>query len=103
MACPEFEEVVRQGPHGHAARCEDCRTLLEALDDVDAALEASFAGISAPPALAAAVRMRIETERGVRLPLLPDLLDLIGWAAIVTLVAVLLPRYLPILNAALGI
>ena len=49
MACPDFEELERQGPGGHAATCEDCAALLEALASVDASLEAAYAGIAAPP------------------------------------------------------
>ena len=59
MACPEFEDLVREGAAGHAARCEDCRALLDALADVDAAFEAAFAGVFAPPGMAAAVRARV--------------------------------------------
>jgi hypothetical protein len=102
MACPEFEDLVRDGG-GHAAHCEECRALLEALADVDAALDAAFAGISAPPSLAAAVRARTAHEFPVRRPsLLPEVLDFIGWAAVLALAAILLPRFLPLLDAALA-
>jgi hypothetical protein len=33
---------------------------------------------------------------------LPEVLDFIGWAAVLVLAAVLLPRFLPLLNAALA-
>jgi len=68
MACPEFEDLVREGAGGHAARCEECRALLEALADVDAAFEAAFAGVSAPPGMAAAVRARVARELPLRGP-----------------------------------
>jgi len=103
MACPDFEELVRQGPGGHAARCEECAALLEALADVDRSLETAYAGISAPPGLAAAARLRIARESAGRGPsLLPEILDLIGWAAVLALVAVLAPRLLPLIDAALA-
>jgi hypothetical protein len=95
MACPDFETLVREGPNGHAAECECCAALLEALSEADATLEAAYAGISAPPSLAAAVRIRIAAQQGVRrLPILPDVLDFIGWAALLALVAVMAQRFL---------
>ena len=103
MACPEFEDLVRDGSGGHAARCEDCRALLDALADVDAALESAFAGVSAPPGMAAAVRARVAQEIRLRRPSpLPEILDFIGWAAVLALAVVLLPRFLPLIDAALA-
>ena len=103
MACPEFEDLVRGGAGGHAARCEDCRALLEALADVDATFEAAFAGVSAPPGMAAAVRARVARELPLRRPSpLPEILDFIGWAAVLALAAVLLPRLLHLIDAALA-
>ena len=102
MACPEFEDLLRDGGD-HAAHCEECRALLEALADVDATLDGALAGISAPPSLAAAVRARRTHEFPVRRPsVLPEVLDFIGWAAVLALAAVLVPRFLPILDAALA-
>ncbi len=103
MACPEFEDLVREGAGGHAARCEDCRALLDALADVDAALEAAFAGVSAPPGMPAAVRARVTRELSWRRPSpLPEILGFIGWAAVLALAVVLLPRFLPLIDAALA-
>ena len=103
MGCPDFEDLVREGPGGHAARCEECRALLDALADVDATFEAAFEGVSAPPWLAAAVRARVDRERRLRAPsALPEVLDFIGWAALLALVAILTPRLLPLLDAALA-
>lgn len=100
MACPDFETLVREGSKGHAAHCEDCAALLEALADVDAGLEAAFAGTAAPPSLAAAVRMRVAGEQARWKPsLLPEILDFVGWAALLALVAVLAQRFLPLLDA----
>jgi hypothetical protein len=95
MACPEFEELIRQGAGGHAAHCEGCRALLDALADVDGALESAFAGVSAPPGMADAVRARIGHEMPIRRPsILPEALDFIGWAAVLALAAFLLPHLL---------
>ena len=103
MACPEFEDLVGEGAGGHAAPCERCRALLDALADVDGAFEAAFAGVSAPPGMAAAVRARAARELPLRRPsMLPEILDLIGWAAVLALAAVLLPRFLPLIHAAIS-
>jgi hypothetical protein len=103
MACPELEDLLRDGAGGHAARCEECRALLDSLADVDATLESAFAGISAPPSLAALARARIARQIPLRAPsVLPEVLDFIGWAAILALAAVLFPRFLPLLDAALS-
>lgn len=103
MGCPEFDELVREGPGGHAARCEECRALLDALADVDATFEAAFAGVSAPPGMATAVRAHIARQSRFSRPSpLPEILDSIGWAAVLALAAVLLPRFLPLIDAALS-
>ncbi len=103
MACPDFEDLVNGRAGDHAAHCEECRALLEAWSDADATLDAAFAGVSAPPSLAAAVHTRIANEAALRRPsLVPELLDLIGWAAVLALAAVLLPRYLPAIQAAIA-
>ena len=117
MACPEFEDLLRDGAasHGaggpgadghaadHAAHCEECRALLDAAADVDATLEAAFAGIPAPSGMVAAVRARVAREIPMRGPsLVPELLDFIGWAAVLAVAAILLPRVLPLVDAALA-
>jgi hypothetical protein len=103
MACPDFEELVRNGAGSHAARCERCAALLEALADVDATLCGAYGNITAPPALSAAVRLRIDREQARRGPsLLPEILDFIGWAALLALIATLAPRFLPLVGAALS-
>jgi hypothetical protein len=103
MACPDFEDLAQGRAGDHAAHCEDCRALLDALADVDATFDAAFAGVAAPPSLAAAVRMRVEREFQVRRPtVLPEVLDFIGWAAVLALAAVLLPRFLPLIHDAIA-
>jgi hypothetical protein len=106
MACPRFEDLLRGGSGtaaDHASRCDECRALLEAFYDVDATLDAAFAGIAAPPGLAARARAQAARETRLRRPSpLPEVLDFIGWAAVLTLAAVLLPRFLPVVQAALA-
>lgn len=101
MSCPEFETLVREGRSGHASQCDRCAALLDAVADVDAGLEAAYAGISAPPGLAAAARLRIVELEAIRKPSpVPEILDFIGWAAILVLVAVIAQRYLPLIATA---
>ena len=102
MACPEFENVVNSAAGDHALRCEECAAMLDGLTDAEAILETALAGVSAPPRLAAAARMRIAEERRRKGPsILPELLDLIGWASVLALAAVLFPRFWPLVSAAL--
>jgi hypothetical protein len=105
MACPPIEELFEGGDSAasHAARCEECRALLEALADVDATLETAFAGISAPCGLAARSLAQAARETPLRRPSwLPEVLDFIGWAAVLTLAAVLIPRYVPAIHILLA-
>ena len=103
MGCPELEDLLREGSGGHASRCEKCRALLDALAHVDATLDAAFAGISAPPGLATAVRARVARELPIhRPPLVPEILDFIGWAAVLIMVAIAVPRFLPLFSLLLA-
>jgi hypothetical protein len=103
MACPELEDLLSDRSCEHAAHCEACRALLEELTCVEATLETAFAGITAPPGLEAAVRARIAEELPQRGPsLVPEFLDFIGWAAVLAVAAIVVPRFLPIISAVLA-
>lgn len=96
MACPEFEDRLieyaniegeaRACVDTHLAECAGCRQFLEALRVVDTELTARFARREVSTAFAAAVRHRV--ERGAaeqRLSFVPEILDFVGWGAIVAL------------------
>ncbi|MGA2261150.1 MAG: hypothetical protein ABSH28_06930 [Acidobacteriota bacterium] len=103
MACPELEDLLSEGSGGHAAHCEECRALLEALAHVDATFDAAFAHISAPPGLAAAVQARVaQTLPECDPSLVPEVLDLIGWAAVLAVAAIVVPRFATLLSAVLA-
>lgn len=103
MACPELEELLNEGSEGHAAHCEECHALLAAWAEVDERFDAAFAGICAPKDLAYAVHDRIARELPVRVPsLLPEILDLIGWAAVLALTAIVVPRFTSLLTSILA-
>jgi len=103
MGCPELEELLFEGTNGHAAHCEACRALLDAWHRVDATLDTALAPICAPPGLAPAVRARVSREQPVLAPsLIPEILDLIGWAAVLATAAIVIPRLLPFIQAVLA-
>jgi len=66
-----------------------------ALRMIDQELDAALAGLSAPPGFAAAVRRRVAASR---VSPLPEILDSIGWAAVLTIVSLLLLWFAPMLR-----
>ena len=102
MACPSLEDLLRDGGD-HAAGCEECRALLEAWKEVDGRLEAAFRDVMAPAGLAARARAQASLEAPLRKPSwAPEILDFIGWAAVLTLLAVMIPRFLPVVETVLA-
>lgn len=98
--CPQLEDLLKEGSGGHAAQCRECRDLLDALAHVDATLDSAFGSVYAPPDLEAAVRERIARLRGQSRPsVLPEILDLIGWAAVLAAAAVAVPYFSSLLTA----
>ena len=100
MACAEFEHHLieyaelageaRARVDQHVAQCAGCRELLAALEAVDAALDAQFAGRKVSAAFAPEVRRRAGHEASVRRPSwVPELLDAAGWVAIASLTGLL--------------
>jgi hypothetical protein len=65
----------------------------QALRIIDDELEATLGGITAPPHFADAVRRRV---RETRISPLPEILDSIGWAAVLAIVFVLLLSLAPL-------
>ncbi len=102
MACPELEDLLSGRAGDHALHCKDCRALLESFAEVDSMFDTAWAGISAPAAIAPAVRTRISlNERRQRVSLIPESLDLIGWAAVLAMAAIILPRFPALLSSIL--
>jgi anti-sigma factor RsiW len=100
MACAEFQDLLvdygelmgdaRGHVDSHLAQCAACREFLEALHTVDVALAARFGGREVSAAFAPAVRRRVSREAALQRPsFIPELLDFVGWTAIVTLIALL--------------
>jgi len=102
MACPSFEDLVRDRGD-HAAHCEECRALLEAYAEVDATLEAAFAGVAAPRGLIARAGAQAWLQAPLRRPTwVPEILDFVAWAAVLTLAVVLFPQFFPAIRAMLA-
>jgi hypothetical protein len=103
MACPNFEDLLNGKSRDHVLNCKDCRALLEACSEIDSVFESAFAGISAPAGMAAAVRARLSPTGLERHPSpVPEFLDLIGWAAVLAIAAILLPRFTSLLSSILA-
>jgi len=81
----------------HLTSCPACRAWVEDLKRVDADLSAAFAAVRLPPEFEAGVLRAARRERLWRRPSpLPEILDFIGWAAVITVVTSLAVRYLRI-------
>ena len=110
MACPEFEDrlIEYAGIEGEARACVDahlsecagCRQFLEALRVVDTELTARFARREVSTAFAATVRRRVEVETSARrLSVVPEILDFVGWGAIVALLGLMAWWVVPFIPA----
>jgi len=113
MACPEFEDRLidyadiegeaRACVDTHLAECAGCRQFLEALLVVDTELTARFSGREASAALAVTVRRRVDREASARrLSFVPEILDFVGWGAIVALLGLMawwVVPFIPALNS----
>ena len=106
MACREFEERLlvydelgsdeRQGVSGHLVQCEDCRSFLSALFEVDTALQAAFAQSTVPADFSESVAKKLLGQPERRGPsLIPEVLDAIGWAAVIAMLLWLTAFFVP--------
>jgi anti-sigma factor RsiW len=107
MPCAEWENLLLEYPEldaearlpvdAHTRVCPKCRAFLETALELDGALRERFAGRTAPASLAPAVLARISRQTPYRpVSPLPELLDFIGWAAVVAVAVVLWNRLLPL-------
>jgi anti-sigma factor RsiW len=109
MPCAEFADLLleyaglspdkRARIDSHVAGCGACRELLQALDAVDAELTAEFAGHAVSADFETAVRRRVRSQAALPGPSrVPELLDSLGWAAIVTLIGLIVWWAAPLLS-----
>src|SRR5437879_4443896 len=98
MPCAEYENRLleyaelpqdeRRRVDAHAAGCAGCREFLDALVLVDEELSAQFSGREVSAGFTGALTARIRREPAPRRPsFVPELLDFVGWGAIVALIA----------------
>ncbi len=93
MPCAAFEDLLldyqsispadRRVVDQHVATCADCGEYLETALQLDLQLAGLYGAVEASPAFESAVRSR--AARDVRLPklsFLPEVLDFIGWSAL---------------------
>ena len=108
MGCAEFRELLveyaelagaaRGRADSHLAQCAGCREFLEALQTVDAALAAQFGDCETSVEFATAVRRRVGRESAMRRPsFIPEVLDFVGWGAIVALIALAISWVSPLI------
>jgi len=109
MPCAEFEDRLldyaelasdaRSRLDVHVSACAECREFLDALCTVDAGLTAQFRGNpSVSAAFASAVRQRVRQKTPLARPsLVPELLDLVGWGAAVSLLGLMAWWFSPVL------
>jgi len=100
MACAEFEDLLldyaglsdaeRTRADGHIADCAACKEFLEALHAVDTNLTAQYSHRVLDANFDHALKQRIRREIPAPRPsMVPELLDFIGWAGILALVALI--------------
>ena len=106
MACHEFEERLlvydelasdqRRNISAHLIHCEDCRSFLLALSEVDTALQAAFADTTVSADFSEAVVHKLVGSPMRRRPsLIPELLDAIGWGAVIAILLWLTAFFVP--------
>jgi len=93
MPCPDFEDRLldyaelspadRAPVDHHIAACDGCREYLATLEHMDRSLTSLLSSASPSPDFAARVQAR--APRLDRPRMLPELLDLAGWSAIIAI------------------
>jgi len=101
MPCAEFEDrlvdygelsaVERACVDRHLAFCGACREFFDALEEADAALAGAFSGVRTRAGFRARVAARIEP----RPTWIPEILDFVGWAAMLAAAVGLARTFLP--------
>ena len=99
MSCGEFESRLLEDGEwsaeagAHAESCGHCGALLEELRAVDADLLAAYGGAEVSRGFRESVLRRAEGQAPLRRPsFLPEILDFVGWSAVVVLVVYVLDQ-----------
>lgn len=109
MPCAEFEDRLldyanlrrheRPPVDAHLKACPECHAFFEALNTVDAALTQALDDWQVSPAFQHTVLDRAWRVTPLRKPsFVPEILDFVGWAAVVAIVFDLFYRVKPLLE-----
>jgi hypothetical protein len=108
MRCQDYERLlldydgldgaVKAATDAHSAACAACEAYRSSLAEVDREMARLFAGIPLSSGFSTAVLTRIRTEPAMHRPSpVPEVLDFIGWAAMLALGAALFQHFRPLL------
>jgi anti-sigma factor RsiW len=98
MPCRSFEDLLlgyselsvseRDRVDAHVAGCAECREYLAVLDQIDGQLAGEYSGARAPAGFERSVLARVTAGRLPAGPTwVPEILDCIGWAAVIAAAA----------------
>ena len=107
MTCGSFEDLLvpsedlsaqdRERLDLHLAECDECRSYRDALEQLDTVLTQRFSRIETADAFKSRIYSRISAQAVLTAPsFLPELLDLIGWAAVVVVTFVVTRAIFPL-------
>ena len=107
MSCASFEELLldyaalpaqeRNAVDLHLAQCSRCRQFSDAVSQLDVALTEQFSGVQPSGSLQTRLHAVATSRPPLRAPsMLPELLDLIGFAGIGLVVSLILWKVVPI-------
>jgi hypothetical protein len=107
MPCASFEDLLldyaelpgpeRETVDAHVANCARCREYLQILKQLDSGLSELYTGTQAQAGFQKRVVRRLKAETWLAKPsFLPEVLDFVGWAAIIAAAACLMPRPTPL-------
>ncbi len=106
MPCTEFEDLLvdyarlapeeRRRADAHLQTCPSCRSWLEALAEIDAALISEFEDIHAPVTLATGARQRVAQSLPARVSAVPEILDFVGWLGVICAAGLLAYFLMPV-------
>ncbi|MBI3695446.1 MAG: hypothetical protein HY238_11495 [Acidobacteria bacterium] len=106
MPCDRFESLLvdygelrpeeRREADAHLAVCAECRAFLNSLADLDGSLSAAYTGARVSPEFRDSVMRRTSREAVIARPsFVPEILDFLGWMAVVAIVAYVLNQVNP--------
>ena len=106
MPCAQFEHLLleygelrleeQREADAHLAACAACRAFLDSLAGLDACLSAVYAGVRVSPEFRDSMICRAARQPVIRRPsFVPEILDFLGWMAVVAIVAYVLNQVTP--------